>query len=85
MLFLDYRENTLEGSGAAPRAPNRGLAMWSYPVRDFEEIQRRVEKAKVPVVHGPVSYESPSLGKHRVMTVRAPNGFMVELFEPAKS
>jgi catechol 2,3-dioxygenase-like lactoylglutathione lyase family enzyme len=85
LLFVDFRGKGLPPTGVAPRPPNRGLAMWSFPVRDLGEIERRVEEHGITVVGGPVSYESPSLGRHRALTLLAPNGFLVELFEPASA
>ena len=81
LLFIDFRAGALPASGVAPRPPNRGLVAWTFPVRDLEEIQRRVKKAGVETVSEPVEYDSPSLGRHRAMTVLAPNGFLVELVE----
>ena len=39
LLFIDFRDGALPASGVAPRPPNRGLAMWSFPVRDLDEIR----------------------------------------------
>lgn len=66
---------------AAPRPPNRGMAIWSYQVKDLDGIIARAEAAHVPVHTGPATYESPSLGNHRAATFLAPNGFMIEVFE----
>ena len=84
LLFIDFRDGALPGTGIAPRPPNRGLAMWTFPVRDLDQTAERIHQAQIPVVHGPVRYSSPALGDHRVMTVLAPNGFLIELFEPTK-
>ncbi|MGH9846668.1 MAG: VOC family protein [Blastocatellia bacterium] len=84
LLFLDYRDNALAGSGVAPRPPNRGLVMWSFPVRDLAEVEGRAKKAGIAIVGQAVNYESLELGRHRALTVLAPNGFLVELFESVK-
>jgi catechol 2,3-dioxygenase-like lactoylglutathione lyase family enzyme len=81
LLFLDFREPGSRGAGVAPRPPNRGLVMWSFPVKDVTEHERRARQAGVTVVGGPVEYESPELGPHRALTLLAPNGFLVELFD----
>ncbi|MEM7483478.1 MAG: VOC family protein [Acidobacteriota bacterium] len=84
LLFIDFRDGALPSSGVAPRPPNRGLTAWTFPVRDLAEIERRIAKAGVEVVGGPVDYDSPLLGAHRALTVLAPNGFLVELIELPK-
>ena len=66
---------------AAPRPPNRGMAMWSYRVKDLDAILARAKAESVPVHAGPVVYDSPALGMHRTATLLAPNGFMIEVFE----
>lgn len=66
---------------APPRPPNRGMAIWSYQVKDLDGILARAKAANVPVHTGPVTYASPSLGSHRAVTFLAPNGFMIEVFE----
>lgn len=82
LLFIDFRDGALPASGVAPRPPNRGLVAWTFPVRDLGEVERRAKAAGAPIVGGPVAYDSPSLGRHRALTVLAPNGFLIELFEP---
>jgi catechol 2,3-dioxygenase-like lactoylglutathione lyase family enzyme len=83
LLFLDYQGRLgLPNPGVPPRPPNRGLAMWSFPVRDLDAMAARLAGAGVPVLAGPLELESPSLGPHRALTALDPNGFMVELFEP---
>ena len=66
---------------AAPRPPNRGMAIWSYQVKDLDTILTRARAEGVPVHAGPETYTSPSLGTHRAATFLAPNGFMIEVFE----
>lgn len=82
LLFLDYQGRLgLPSPGVAWRPPNRGMTMWSFPVRDMDEILGRLEAAGVELFSGPVEYDSPSLGHHKSVTVLDPSGFMVELFQ----
>lgn len=81
LLFIDFRDSALPPSGVEPRPPNRGLVAWTFPVRDLGEIERRAKAAGTPIVAGPIAYESPALGRHRALTVLAPNGFLIELVE----
>ena len=85
LLFLDYQGRLgLPSPGIAPRPPNRGMAMWSFPVRDMAEMERRLTENTIDLVSPPVEYTSPSLGRHLSMTVLDPTGYMVELFQPVE-
>lgn len=81
LLFLDFREPASLSTGVAPRPPNRGLVMWSFPVRDVAQMETRLRAAGATIVGGPVTLDSADLGHHRALTVLAPNGFMIELFD----
>jgi catechol 2,3-dioxygenase-like lactoylglutathione lyase family enzyme len=83
LLFLDFQGRLgLPDPGVAPRPPNRGMGMWSFPVRNMAEMEQRLAEAGVEPLSSPVEYSSPTLGAHRAMTVIDPSGFLVELFEP---
>ena len=82
LLFLDYQGRLgLPSPGIDWRPPNRGMAMWSFPVRDMDEILERLSAAGIEPFSRPVEYESPSLCHHTSVTVIDPSGFMVELFQ----
>ena len=88
LLFIDFRERALPATGVAPRPPHQGLAMWTFPVRDLDDVARRIAASDLPgvaVVDGPRAYDSPLLGTRRVLTATAPNGFLIELFEDPAS
>jgi catechol 2,3-dioxygenase-like lactoylglutathione lyase family enzyme len=83
LLFLDFQGRLgLPASSVPPRPPNRGLVMWSFPVPDLAAMAARLATRRVTPLAGPVELVSPSLGRHRALTVLDPNGFLVELFEP---
>jgi catechol 2,3-dioxygenase-like lactoylglutathione lyase family enzyme len=81
LLLMDFRDGTAPSSGVAPRPPNRGIGVYSFPVRSLDATAAKIRAAGVTMVNGPVSYDSPDFGPHRAMTVLAPNGVVVELFE----
>ena len=81
LLFVDYKNAKPIDPKVKPRLPNRGLGMWTFPVRDLDEVHKRAVAGKVNIIHKPVEYTSPLLGRKRVMTMLAPNGYLVELFE----
>ena len=67
---------------AAPKVPHRGIGMWTFPVKDVNEIKNRAYAKKVKILFEAQGYESPIFGKCHVMTMLAPNGFMIEVFKP---
>lgn len=80
--LVEYEDEfEIPGTGVPPRPPNRGMAIWSYHVKDLEGILERAKVAGVSVHAGPETYSSPSFGRHRAATFLAPNGFMIEVFE----
>ena len=81
LLFVHFRNVATVDVGVPRRPPNRGLVMWSFPVQDMDDTLRRLRAADTPLFAGPVDYESPALGKARVVTVTDPNGMLIELFE----
>jgi catechol 2,3-dioxygenase-like lactoylglutathione lyase family enzyme len=83
LLLMDFRGASAAQSGVDPRPPNRGLGIYSFPVRSLDATAAKLRAAGVTVVGGPVGYDSPDLGPLRAMTVLAPNGVVVELFERA--
>jgi len=81
LLLMDFRGGSTAPSGVAPRPPNRGLGIYTFQVRSLDATAAKLRAAGVTIVGGPISYDSPDLGPHRAMTVLAPNGVIVELFE----
>lgn len=74
-------DHVAPGTGVAPRPPNRGMAMWSFPAKSLAEIERRATAAGVKPLAGPITVDVADLGARRAITYLAPNGFMVEVFE----
>jgi ABC-type lipoprotein export system ATPase subunit/catechol 2,3-dioxygenase-like lactoylglutathione lyase family enzyme len=68
-------------TGVAPRPPNRGLAAWSFPVRNLDAVLARAAAQRVTRVAGPMKIDDPRFGEVEIATVLAPNGLLVELFE----
>lgn len=81
MLLVDYENTPPRENAVAPRVPHRGIGMWSYSVRDLDEVLARADAAGVERVAGPLCHQSPSQGPIRVATLIAPNDLLIELFE----
>ncbi len=67
--------------------PSRGVAAWAFRVRDLEGVLERVlgfaaarPGGAAGVVAGPVRVPMP-FGVRRLASIRAPNGFLIELIE----
>ncbi len=86
LLFLDYQGRLgLPSPGIAPRPPNRGMAMWSFPVRDMDEMEQRLaENAGSTRSRRRWSTRVRRWVTHLSMTVLDPTGYMVELFQPVE-
>ena len=66
-----------------PRADNVRVQVWTYLVPSVLEAKRRLREALVPVVTDPVAITTSYLGDHKTMSIRAPDGSIVELVETA--
>ncbi|MEM9487935.1 MAG: VOC family protein [Myxococcota bacterium] len=81
LLLLDYRDHSL-APAVPPRPPHRGMAVLSFPVRDIDETRTRLRHAGITPMPETVSYMHPEVGEVRAIGVHAPNGALIELFEP---
>ena len=84
LLFVDFVEPKGVGqapSNAPPRPPNRGMGSWTFQVTDLDKVMANAAKFKSTIVQAPVMLESPDLGKVRIATLLAPNGFLIEVFQ----
>jgi len=80
LLFLDYEDGKYIEIDVAPKVPNQGLGMWTFETKDIKQIQDKANEKGITIVHAPLSYHDPILGTRTVMTLLAPNGFLVEIF-----
>ena len=81
LLLMDFRGGTAASSGVAPRPPNRGVGVYSFAVKSLDATAAKVRAAGVTVLGEPTRIDTPDLGAVRAMSVLAPNGVVVELFE----
>lgn len=81
MLFVDFRNVEPVRPTNKPTIPNIGLGMWTYPVTDINKVLSNAKQYGSEIVSGVVEMDSPMFGKAKVATLRAPNGFLIEVFE----
>ena len=75
-----YAEKDVQpGTGTVPAPPNRGMAIWSFPVKNLSAFAGRARNAAI--VAGPMRADLPGLGKVQAMTVRLPSGFLIEAYQ----
>lgn len=84
MLFVDFRNLNPVKPKTMPSIPNLGLGMWTFPVRSVEQVMKNAGQHKSTIVSPPQIIEDPLLGKVKVATMRAPNDFLIEVFEVVK-
>ncbi|MEM9686786.1 MAG: extradiol dioxygenase, partial [Bacteroidota bacterium] len=81
LLFLDYEDGKFIDPDIAPRVPNRGLGMWTFETRAIAKVKANAIAFGSIVIHEAEAYQSPVYGKAKVMTLLAPNGFLIEVFQ----
>jgi len=81
LLFVNYQYRQAIDPGIAPRIPNRGIGMWSFPVKNLDEVLSRAKKNGIKLLHPLIQYTSPALGEVRAASLLAPNDFVIEIFE----
>jgi catechol 2,3-dioxygenase-like lactoylglutathione lyase family enzyme len=80
-LFLDFKEGEPIKLKVAPKVPNRGLGMWTFPTKNIEKVHQNALAKGIKIVQPPTSVKTAEFGKVKVMTMLAPNGFLIEIFE----
>lgn len=81
LLFLDFDDAREKPAAHPPRLPYRGIGMWTFETRNIAEIERRAKAANTPILHPRVRLRNPTLGHIEAMTLLAPDGFPVEIFQ----
>ena len=83
-LFLDFKESETIDPGVPPRIPNSGLGAWTLETRDINQVKSNAQKFGTKIISGPTEYTSPIFGEASIMSMLAPNGFIIEVFETNK-
>ncbi|MCU0340164.1 MAG: VOC family protein [Spirosomaceae bacterium] len=83
LLFVEFKNQKAYDVGVPKKIPNRGLGCWTFPCKDLNEVWQKIQAArgKYRVVMPPTDINSPYYGKRKAMTLLAPNGFLVEVFQ----
>ena len=83
VAFVEYEsQHAAPGTGVSPSPPHVGMAIWSFPTRNLDEVMRRARAFGADVQMAPQVMAMPDLGCVRIASLRAPTGFLIEVFEP---
>jgi catechol 2,3-dioxygenase-like lactoylglutathione lyase family enzyme len=63
-------------------APNLGILALRFPVADLAAYQKRLAKHGVEPINGPSILTMEPYGEVEIMTIRAPEGALLEFYEP---
>jgi catechol 2,3-dioxygenase-like lactoylglutathione lyase family enzyme len=80
-LLLEFLNAEGIDTGVAMKIPNRGLGCWTFPCKDLDAVWANAKAQHINIIQPPTIYESLFYGKHKSMTMLAPNGFLIELFQ----
>jgi catechol 2,3-dioxygenase-like lactoylglutathione lyase family enzyme len=83
IVFLDFRGAGLPAL-VPPRPPQRGVAAWTFRVRDLDATLARARSSGAPLVCEARRLDHPLCGNGRAASLLAPNGFLVELVEAVR-
>ena len=80
-LFLDFKDGKQIPLKVAPKVPNRGIGMWTFSTKNIQKVYENAVAKKIKIIQKPTPFDSKELGKGQVMTMLAPNGFLIEIFQ----
>lgn len=81
LLFMDFKDHIRYNSHASPRPPNRGIGMYSFETKNIRQVYNRAKEMDIRIIQKPNDYKDPMIGNCRIMTMVAPNGLMIEVFQ----
>ena len=81
MLFVDYYNINPIVPTNNPSLPNMGLGMWTFEVTSLATVLSNADAYGAHIVSQPMKVTDSLLGPINVATLRAPNGFLIEVFE----
>jgi catechol 2,3-dioxygenase-like lactoylglutathione lyase family enzyme len=81
LLLLEFLNAEGIDVGVPMKIPNRGLGCWTFPCKNIQTVFESAKAQKIKVLHEPTMHTSPLYGTRKVMTLIAPNGFLIELFQ----
>lgn len=81
LVLLDHYEATLDSPASHPGPPNRGIGMWTFASRRYDDVLERVRRHSIEILAESASAGSPLLGSRRSIVLADPENFPIEILE----
>ena len=81
LLFVEYLNHVPIEPNSPPRLPNLGLGMWSFEVKNIQQILSRARRESYPIFQDCLVYTHPILGRIESVVFIDPDDFLVEVYQ----
>ncbi|MFN4144332.1 MAG: VOC family protein [Runella sp.] len=81
LLFVEFKNQKAYDVGVPKKIPYRGLGCWTFPCKDLKQVYQNAKAKGYQILQAPTLINSPYYGRRQAMTLLAPNGFLVEIFQ----
>jgi hypothetical protein len=87
-VLRDFYRNVLgtdvpQWPAKVARADNVRVQVWTYLIPDVLDVRRKLRAHTIPTASEPVGITTPYLGDEKTLTLKAPDGVIVELVQTA--
>jgi hypothetical protein len=87
-VLRDFYRNVLgtdvpQWPAKVARADNVRVQVWTYLIPDVLDVRTKLRAHMIPTASEPVGNTTPYLGDEKVLTLKAPDGVIVELVQTA--
>ena len=81
LVLMDHHEATRAEPPAGYGPPSRGIVMWSFATKRFDEVAARIGESGATVLQEEAERSLPDRPEVRCLIVEDPDGFPIEIFE----
>lgn len=81
VVVMDHGDDNIPSKAASYGPPSRGFVMWSFRTKDIDAVFARAKAAGTEIMQPPTEMTSPFLANRRVLLLRDPSGFPIEIFQ----
>lgn len=81
LQFIDFKDNRRLYPRVPPRLPYRGIGMYGFETTNINKVNKLAIESRIRIIQKPILLKDPIIGNCLVMTMMAPNGVLVEVFQ----